>query len=50
MRLPDERVDASLELVAKIDIDAGASVRLSLFCHVERRRDISKYFCADLLF
>ena len=43
MRLPDERLDPALELVAKIDINPGA--RVSLFsCHVERSRDISYYF------
>src|SRR5207249_9870160 len=43
MRLPNERLDPALELVAKIDINPGA--RVSLFsCHVERSRDISYYF------
>jgi hypothetical protein len=43
MRLPNERLDPALELVAKININPGA--RVSLFsCHVERSRDISYYF------
>ena len=43
MRLSNERLDPTLELVAKIGIDPGA--RVGLFsCHVERSRDISYYF------
>src|SRR5437660_12566239 len=43
MRLPDERLDPALELVAKIDINPGARVIIFSY-HVERSRDISHLF------
>src|SRR5205085_9884752 len=36
MRLPDERLDAALELVAKINIHPGGCVGLFVLCHVCR--------------
>src|SRR5437762_4713254 len=44
VRLLNERLNAALEFVAKIDIYARRSVGRSFSCHVERSRDISYCF------
>ena len=43
MRLPDESLNAALQSVAKIDIDARRRIRLLPRCHPERMRRISQF-------
>src|SRR5580765_7363657 len=42
VRLPDKGLNSPLESIPKIDIYTGASVSLSLLCHLERVRRISQ--------
>src|SRR5258708_31914413 len=44
VRFADKGLNSTLELVAKVNINAGASVSFLSLCHVERSRDISNYF------
>jgi hypothetical protein len=44
VRFADKGLNSMFELVAKVNINAGAGVGFLSLCHVERSRDISNYF------
>ena len=41
VRLPNESLDAALQPIAEIDVNAGARVSLFLLCHPERSEDLA---------
>jgi len=43
VRFADKGLNSTFELVAKVNINAGARVGFLSLCHVERSRDISNY-------
>src|SRR4029077_10885460 len=48
VRVADKGLNSTFELVAKVNINAGAGVGFLSLCHVERSRDISNYFLLNI--